>query len=373
MSGREALKSAAMFLTGVCVMALFHMPARAADTTGYNGFKVGDSSGRPVLPPTLPRVRPPPPPPDPAGVTFTKDGDTILWGGPEKGGYIVTKDGTVITKNLITTDKKTGGGVRVRTHTHRKTGRKGVCTLDPDGSATQETQEKGGGVISRVGLGKNGKLTEYEPWATDEIFDSAQRVLEVRYHSVGEQTTVHLTSSPSSPGWLFSNTQSPDKAILGGSSILVRSDYRERSKGSPSAASEDIRMKTEVRKLKLDRDSRFVVIEVWGPMQASGWGKTRDEAIANALEQIASRIRTDIRSETIDYQASTRTRTTKGTTERATESIEQKLDARSKAAFGTYRVMAITRDGDHYTVDVMAVPGVIEPWPPSLVCRAVTQ
>ncbi|MBI3574729.1 MAG: LPP20 family lipoprotein [Gammaproteobacteria bacterium] len=354
MTGHEALKSAVMFLTGVCMTALlFNMPAQAADTTGYGGFKVSDPSGsHPVRPPPLPR--PPPPPADPPGVTFTKDGDVIIGGGPEKGGSIATKDGTLITKDFITTEKETGGGARVRTRTHRKTGMKGVCTLDPDGSVSQETRDRDGGVISRVGWGKNGKLTEYEPWANDQIFDSAQRVLEVRYRSVGGQTTVHL--------------QSPGKAIHGGSSILVRSDYREWSKSSPSAASEDIRLKTEVRKLKFGRDSRLAVTEVGEPMQASGWGKTRDEAIANALEQIASQIRTDIRSETIDYQASTRSRTTKGTTESSTESFEQKLDARSKAAFKTYRVVAITRSGDRYTVNIEALPGAVVSWPSPIVC-----
>ena len=64
MSDREALKSAVMFLTGACVAALLlHLPARAADATGYGGFKVGDSAGsRPERPPPIPRVRPPPPP-----------------------------------------------------------------------------------------------------------------------------------------------------------------------------------------------------------------------------------------------------------------------------------------------------------------------
>ncbi len=279
----------------------------------------------------------------------------VVGGGPEKGGFIKTKDGTVITKDFITTEKETGG-VRVRTRTHRKTGMKGVCTLDPNGSVSQETRDRDGSVISRVGWGKDGKLAEYEPWASDQIFDSAQRILEVRYHSVEGRTDVRL--------------QSPDKATHAGYGILVRSDYRERSKSSPSAASEDIRLKTEVRKLKLDRDSRLAVIEVRGPMQASGWGETRDEAIANALEQIASQIRIDISSETMDYQASTRSRTAKGTTESGTESIEQKLDARSMAAFKTYGVTASTRNGNQYTVSIFAVPGAVVPWPDPLVCRS---
>ncbi|HLD14810.1 MAG TPA: hypothetical protein VJB18_08875 [Burkholderiales bacterium] len=335
---------------------LLQVPAQAAEVIGDSSFMVSDSTGqRPVRPPSLPSVRPPPPPPDLSGVTRTKDGDTIIMGGPEKGGSLITKDGSLITKDFITTEKETGG-VQVRTRTHRKTGMKGVCTLDPDGSVSQEMRDKDGGVISRVRWEENGKkLTEYEPWANDQIFDSAQRVLEVRYHSVGEQTTVHL--------------QSPGKAIHGGgSSILVRSDYRERSKGSPSAASEDIKLKTEVRRLKYDRDSGFAVMEVWRPMQATGQGKTRDEAIANALEQIASQLRTDISSETVDYQSSTRSRTTKGTTESSTESIEQKLDARSKAAFKMYRVVAITRGGDRYTVNVMAVPGAVVPRSYPFVC-----
>lgn len=357
MTGREALKSAVMSLAGACVTALLlHVPARAADATGDGGFMVSDSTDlRPVRPPPLPTVRPPPPPPDPAGATFTKDGGMIVGGGPEKGGYTLTKDGAVITKDFITTEKE-AGGARVRTRTHRKTGMKGVCTLDPDGSVTQEMRDRDGAVISWVGWGKNGKLREYEPWASDRFFDSAQRVLEVRYHSVEEQTTVHLQSS--------------DKAMDGGTNVLVRSDYRERSKGSPSAASEDIRLKTEIRKLKFDRDSRFAVMEVWKPMQASGWGNTRDEAIASALEQIASQIRIDIRSETIDYQASTRSRTAKGTTESSTERFEQKLDAYTKAAFKMYRVVAIRRVADVYTVLVEAVPSAVVPWPDPLVCRA---
>ena len=358
MPGREALKSVVMFLTGVCMTALLlHMPARAADATGYGGFKVSDPSGsHPARPPPLPRVRPSPPPPDLPGVTRTKDGDTIIMGGPEKGGSLITKDGSLITKDFITTEKEVGGA-RVRTRTHRKTGLNGVCTLDSDGPISQEMRDKDGGVISRVRWEENGKkLTEYEPWVTEQVFDSAQRVLEVRYNSVGGQTDVRL--------------RSPDKATLGGSSILVRSDYRERSKGSPSTASEDIRVKTEVRKLKYDRDGGFAVMEVWKPMQASGWGKTRDEAIANALDQIASQLRIDIRSETIDYQASTRSRTTKGTTESSTEIIDQKLDAHSKAAFKMYRVVAITRSGDQYTVNIEAVPGAVVPRSYPFVCRS---
>lgn len=356
MTGRNALKSAVKFLTVVCMAALPpHVPAWAAGATGSNGLMVGDSTGpRPVRPPPLP-PRPPPADLPELPITYTKDGDTIVGGGPEKGGFIVTKDGTFITKDFITTEKKTGG-VRMWTRTHRKTGVKGVCTVDSDGSVTQEMRDKDGSVISRVSWGKNGKLWEYEPWASDRIFDSAQRVLEVRYHSIGEQTSVHL--------------QSPDKAMHGGTNFLVRSAYRERSKGSPSAASEDIRLKTEIRKLKVGRDSGLAVIEVGAPMQVSGWGKTRDEAIANALEQIASEIRIDVRSETIDYQSSTRSRTKKGTTESSTESFEQKLDARSKAAFKMYRVMATTRNGDLYTVNVMAVPGAVVPWSDPLGCRA---
>lgn len=353
MPGREALKSVVKFLTGACVTALLlHMPAQAADATGYGGFKVSDPSGsHPVRP-----LPPPPPPP----WEYTKDGEVILKdsdviikdgaliykGGPEKGGYIGTKDG-IVTKDSIVTRKKTSSGARVQTLTDRRTGVKWVHTLDPDGSTAQEVRGKDGGVISRVGRGKNGKLTEYEPWVTDQVFDSAQRVLEIRYHSVGGRTAVNL--------------QSPDKAILGGSNVVVRSYFRSRSKSSSSTASEDIesediRLKTEIR--KFGPGSRFFVLPVGDPpIRASGWGNTRDEAIASALEQIASRIRTDIRSETVDYQASTRSRTT----ESDTEIIEEELDARSKAAFKMYEVTAFMCDGDKCTASVTALPGMVVP------------
>lgn len=353
-----------MFLTGACVTALLlHVPAWAAEATGSGGFMVSDSTGRPALPPP----RPPPPPdlrPPELPFTRTKDGDMIVGGGPEKGGFIITKDGTHITKDFITTEKETGG-VRIRARAHRKTGMKEVCTKDPDGFVSQEARDKDGVVISRISWSKNGKLVEYEPWANDQIFDSALRVLEARYHRVGDQLTVQL--------------QSPGKVNPTGSSILVRNEYRERSKvsrelnkTSSSILSQDIRMKTEIRKLKLDRDSRFAVMEVLGgTMQASGWGKTRDEAFASALDQIASEIMIHVRSEMIDYQATTRTRTAKGTTESGVERVEDKLDTRSKAAFKAYRIMAVMRDGDQYTVTVEAVPGAVVTRPPTWICGYV--
>lgn len=374
LSDRGALKPGTVILRGAWLAAfLVCYPAAAAEASGNSGLMVSDATGRPALPPR----RPSPPPLDPPfkftkdggrivspSVTITKDGDMIVGGGPEKGGYIATKDGTRITKDFITTEKETGG-VRIRASAHRKTGMKEVCTKDPDGSVSQETRYKDGGVISRVSWSKNGKLVEYEPWMNDAIFDSAQRVLEARYHSVGEQTTVQL--------------QSAGKVNPGGTGILVRSEYRERSgayrelgKTSSSTLSQDTRMKTEIRKLKLDRDSRFAVMEVLGgTMRASGWGKTRDEAFASALDQIASEIMIHVRSEMIDYQATTRTRTAKGTTASGVERVEDKLDTHSKAAFKVYRIVAVRRDGDQYTVTVEAVPGAVVPRPPALTCGYV--
>jgi len=364
MTGREALKSAVKFLTGACAMALMlYMPALADDATGNGGLTVSDATGRPALPPP----RPPPPPdlrPPDLPFTRTKDGDTIVGGGPEKGGFILTKDGKRITKDFIETYEESDG-VRIRARANRKTGMKEVCTKDPDGFVSQEARDKDGAVISRVSWSKNGKLVEYEPWVSDEIFNSAQRVLEAGFHRVGEQSTVQL--------------QSAGKVNPGGTGILVRSEYRERSKvsqewnkTSSSTLSEDIRWKTEVRRLKQDRNSRFTVTEVLGgTMWASGWGRTPDEAFASALDQIASQIMIHVRSDMIDYQATTRTRTAKGTTTSSVERIESKLDTRSKAAFKVYRTFAVMRKGDQYTVNVEAVPGAVVPRPPAFICGYV--
>lgn len=404
MSGREALKSRAAIVAGACVMALLlPLPAEAIEPLGNGGFETGDLTGwSPAGPPgssvtvvssyrdsrehqpkdgghfallespsgattvvalfaaeygllvseappkerEMPPQVPPeerarragdcakdlPPPPD------VREFDAVRRIGEEiksRKRTVGSDVGSVNDQGDFVSMKKTSSGVEVKTLINHRTGVKTVSTLAPDGSSTMEVRDKDGGVVSKAGWGKDGTLREYEPGVTDQVFDSAQPVSVVRYDSGGGRLVVQS-----------------DKATLSEWNVVVRSHYKERTEGgSSSTASEDIRLKTVVK--KLGPGSGYFVTPVGKPMQASAWGKTREEATTNALGQIASRIRTDIRSETVDYQASTPSGTT--------EKIQMRLDARSNVAFMRYEVTAIIRDGDGYTVSINATPGMVRP------------
>ena len=255
---------------------------------------------------------------------------------------------------------------------------KGTTTVDAvaaNGTRWIETRDnRTGETVHEVGVSADGKLIRYQLGKDADLAHAlGEPVATVRYESTqdfmdaaGDQEIAEFEHAGGAEfeQQLAAQQAGGDKVV--GHNLTMSSEFRERSVatrvegpgGDRETDVEKIRMRYEVR--QVPGDGPIGVVSAGAdPVSVDGYGQTRAEAWASALEEAGATMITNIRSETRDYIASNQT--TRGgvvTDWGEVEVFEHVLDADSFVAIEDCVVDEVVAEDGGYRVRITARPGV---------------
>ena len=247
--------------------------------------------------------------------------------------YAHTEEGGI---EYITTDPETGISTEDVTY--------------PDGNREWGQKGQDESVLNKAVQTKDGRLIEYNPGISDDVFEGADPVSS--WHGRSTKTGEAETTST---GY----TQEGEVGTAG-SGVLVRTKFSVRNgeamtTSGGTGSTEYVASESEVR--ALGRESDYRVKPIGKPVNGTGTGNSPEEALHNALSGAASTVQTKIYGNALDNQ-----RETRGTGDsEGAESFETKMDTSSSVAFSDYKVVSTTQDEDgNFHVTVQATPGLVQ-------------
>jgi len=246
---------------------------------------------------------------------------------------------------------------------------------DADGGCYFRQTDREGKDLVEVGQSKSGSLYAYKTGLDDEDYKKSELISSHRYDRKKEDGKIKsrmqgYLSSPKNKDLerQLEEVQKNERTTVYGNDILVETDFHAHRESYKIIRKDENMTAREIMKSRNDASIGSAVkrsrkklesLPIERPVRDWGLGRTRKEALHDALSSASQQIVTKIEGEMISYQQSIKKKEGSQITEIYRDAISNDLKASSSTAISEYNVTGVSiYEPGWYRVDIEAQPGV---------------